>query len=223
MATAKYSPEEIKTLFQDFRRFQSLHSWYKHIRLEGEEFYFYQAVGEQERYGFDPRTTDTLGLHWHFTRRLPESSKTFYRAQFGPFLRGDDHGIGIIRSRNPSAFDSLIAERYPHFAHVDWEGWYTWSKSDAKVITEVFQGEVWRYWNEVQAAVQWQGNECLWTRQNHATMFSQDTNTLFATLLLGLQRLETTEVLPLAHYSMLEDMLECWTWDDDVDLLIHHV
>ena len=42
-------------------------------------------------------------------------------------------------------------------------------------------------------------------------------NVLFATLLLGLQRLETGGVLPPTHYSMLEDMLsEGWTWGDTV-------
>ena len=214
---------DIKILFQDFRRFQLLHSWYKHIRLEGEDFYFYQAVGEQERYGFDPQTSDTTGLHWHFSKHLPESSKPFFRARFGPFLRGDGHGIDIIRSRNPTAFDSLIAQHYPNFVHVDWESWFSWPESDAKIITEVFQGEVRRYWNEVQAAVQWQGSEYFWNRQDHGALFSHSTNRLFATLLLGLQRLETTAVLPLAHYSMLEDMLECWTWNDNIDLHFHPV
>ena len=37
---------------------------------------------------------------------------------------------------------------------------------------------------------------------------------LFAMLLLGLQRLETAGVLAPAHHSMLEDMLEGWTWGD---------
>ena len=38
---------------------------------------------------------------------------------------------------------------------------------------------------------------------------------MFATLLLGLQRLEEMEVLPQAHQAMLEDMLEGWTGSDD--------
>ena len=46
-------------------------------------------------------------------------------------------------------------------------------------------------------------------------MFSLDTNVLFATLLLGVQRLEETGVLPQAHQAMLEDMLEGWTGGDD--------
>lgn len=46
------------------------------------------------------------------------------------------------------------------------------------------------------------------------------TNVLFATLLLGLQRLERTQGLPLAHPSMLEEMLENWTMADHVDRLL---
>ena len=60
-----------------------------------------------------------------------------------------------------------------------------------------------------------------WTRTNHApfnslwTLEPRHTNRLFATLLLGLQRLETAGVLPPAHHSMLEDMLEGWTLMDN--------
>ena len=41
-----------------------------------------------------------------------------------------------------------------------------------------------------------------------------EANVLFATLLLGVQRLEEVGLLPLAHQAMLEEMLECWTWGD---------
>ena len=37
---------------------------------------------------------------------------------------------------------------------------------------------------------------------------------LFAALLLGLQRLESLMVLPPAHHTMLEDMLEGFTLAD---------
>ena len=52
-----------------------------------------------------------------------------------------------------------------------------------------------------------------WTRRSH-TRFSEHTNALFATLLLGVQRLEEVG-LPLAHQAMLEEMLECWTGPND--------
>ena len=54
-----------------------------------------------------------------------------------------------------------------------------------------------------------------WTRRFHALLFATHTNVLFATVLLGLQRLEETGVLALTHHSMLEDMLEGWTWGDN--------
>ena len=56
-----------------------------------------------------------------------------------------------------------------------------------------------------------------WTRRSHRVLFSEETNVLFATLLLGVQRLEEAGVLLLAHQAMLEDMLECWTLGDDRD------
>jgi len=59
-----------------------------------------------------------------------------------------------------------------------------------------------------------QRNRLHWTRLNHAAIFNTSSNVLFATLLLGLLRLETTGLLPPAHHSMLEDMLEGWTLGD---------
>jgi hypothetical protein len=56
-----------------------------------------------------------------------------------------------------------------------------------------------------------------WTHLCHAD-FSYKTNDLFETLFLGIQRLEDTGVLPVAHQAMLEDMLECWTNKDDLKL-----
>jgi len=53
-----------------------------------------------------------------------------------------------------------------------------------------------------------------WTHLCHAN-FSYKTNELFGTLLLGIQRLENTAGLSLAHKTMFEDMLECWINKDD--------
>ena len=54
-----------------------------------------------------------------------------------------------------------------------------------------------------------------WSRLTHSD-FLKGTDILFETLFLGIQRLETTGKLPLAHQSMLEDILECWTIADDI-------
>ena len=42
--------------------------------------------------------------------------------------------------------------------------------------------------------------------------FGDQTNELFATFFLGMQRLEDTAGLPLAHQAMLEEMLENWKY-----------
>jgi len=53
-----------------------------------------------------------------------------------------------------------------------------------------------------------------WKRRTHEAMWGMRTQLLFAALLLGFQRLEAHEVIPPAHHSMLEEMLEGWTWAD---------
>ena len=52
--------------------------------------------------------------------------------------------------------------------------------------------------------------ESRWKPSRHHK-FGLLTNKLFATLFLGIQRLEDTVRLPLAHQAMLEKMLECWS------------
>ena len=79
-----------------------------------------------------------------------------------------------------------------------------------------------RHWHQPQTAC-FSALTCLqrrrrvWTRRTHAS-FESATNRLFATLLLGVQRLEEAGVLLLAHQAMLEDMLECWTWGNTEEL-----
>ena len=58
-----------------------------------------------------------------------------------------------------------------------------------------------------------------WSRR-YTRAFGRPTGLLFATLLLGLQRLEETGRLPLAHQAMLEDMLEGWTWGDSTRITL---
>ena len=57
-------------------------------------------------------------------------------------------------------------------------------------------------------------SEVAWSRRTHPLVFQGETNVLFATLLLGRQRLETAGTLTPAHHSMLEDLLEGWSWAD---------
>jgi hypothetical protein len=44
-------------------------------------------------------------------------------------------------------------------------------------------------------------------------------NKLFATLMLGLQRLDETGVVAAAHHSMLEDVLGGYKWNDADSLM----
>lgn len=53
-----------------------------------------------------------------------------------------------------------------------------------------------------------------WSRATHPLYARTATNVLFATLLLGLQRLEDAGRLALGHHSVLEDALEGWTFAD---------
>jgi len=57
-----------------------------------------------------------------------------------------------------------------------------------------------------------------WNSSFHATKFTRATDKLFGTLLLGIERLEKTGILQLADAYMLEEMLECWQINDDIDL-----
>jgi len=48
--------------------------------------------------------------------------------------------------------------------------------------------------------------------------FSLITDKLFGTLLLGIERLEDTGILPIADAFMLVEMLECWQIKDEFNL-----
>ena len=55
------------TMKTDFLRFSKLHSWYKHIPLEGDSFIAYLEKGEQIRHNVDPQVIDSSNNHWHFS------------------------------------------------------------------------------------------------------------------------------------------------------------
>lgn len=109
-----YNNDEIENLKKDFYRFARLHSWYKHIPIEGRVFQFFQSDEQQVRYDFDKRlTNETNRKFWHFgffpeeyLNDLQKNQTKIYQATFGPFLRGvegtDDykyfHGFHSFRS-----------------------------------------------------------------------------------------------------------------------------
>ena len=89
--------DDIKLLREDFLRFSKLHSWYKHIPFDGLPFYFYKKIGQQIRHHIDPQVDDKLGEHWHFSD-MPPDNITYKKVWFGPFLRGDDSNVDIIKN-----------------------------------------------------------------------------------------------------------------------------
>jgi len=149
----------MNTLQADYKRFCAQHSWYKHIPLEGQEFYAYQAQGEQPRNGIFPEVSDPDGMHWHFTTRRPEQPSLAVR--FGPFLRGIEcysydnkaviRGFHIIVSIAGDAFQQWVAANYPHLAHIDWKSLRVhWEASAA--IEDLYKTECNRYWRDLVTA-----------------------------------------------------------------------
>ncbi|CAF3863469.1 unnamed protein product [Rotaria sp. Silwood1] len=57
-----------KGLEADILRFSTLHSWYKHLDFKngGTLYFICPRKGQQLRYSFDPRVSDSVGLHWRF-------------------------------------------------------------------------------------------------------------------------------------------------------------
>lgn len=89
--------KEIQLLRKDFIRFSQLHSWYKHLPLEGLPFYFYKKIGEQIRHPIDPMVEDEVGEHYHFVMAHSNTpSCKYFTVRFGPFLRGDGYGMELI-------------------------------------------------------------------------------------------------------------------------------
>jgi hypothetical protein len=106
----------IDILYQDFLRFSTLHSWYKHNPFDGRDFYFYMKKGQQIRHPIDPQVDDkeNMNMHWFFTKTPlfikdnkihTEDNEILLntpvppllgKVRFGPFLRGDILGYNII-------------------------------------------------------------------------------------------------------------------------------
>ena len=67
--------------------------------------------------------------------------------------------------------------------------------------------------------INWKYSRHVYTRR---AIFSLMTDKLFGTLLLGIQRLEDEGALQIADAFMLEEMLECWQYKDEVNLYPLH-
>lgn len=142
------------TLKKDFQRFQTLHSWYKHLPLEGIDFYAYHEIGEQLRNGVHPQVNDISGSHWHFSIDEPKDRVSF-KVRFGPFLRGlegrpgEEHVFGvwiIYEDAGADAFHAWIAKHYPEWVGVDWA-----NRRDIHdpLVMELFRRQVNRYYSDL--------------------------------------------------------------------------
>lgn len=140
------------TLAADFYRFSKLHSWYKHIRLEGEDFYMFQEVGQQARNGVHSEVEDASGVHWHFTRSRPALAGPVYKVRFGPFLRGIEgssditRGGHIIFMDNEENFDQWLADNHPDLVG------YNWTNCTDPIMAELHKREYAKYWAAVKSA-----------------------------------------------------------------------
>lgn len=126
--------EEINQITKDFHRFAKLHSWYKHLPIDGKIFVFYLQQGQQDRYDFDKEFTklDQTKEYWHFIlldsnkkyiKELFESGKQIYWTKFGSFLRGiedEDKGKGHVRGFhlierfNSGKIKNYLGNKYPN-------------------------------------------------------------------------------------------------------------
>ena len=148
----------MNTLKKDFQRFQTLHSWYKHIPLEGIDFYAYQDVGEQPRNGVHPQVNDISASHWYFSTKEP-TDRVSLKARFGPFLRGVEGGVGeenvwgfwiIYEDAGAAKFNAWIAKKYPEWIGVDWSN--RDDTHDPQVI-ELFRRETNKYYGDLWMAM----------------------------------------------------------------------
>ena len=152
-------------LRKDFLRFSRLHSWYKHIPIEGEEFYVYQDIGEQPRNGVHPQIQDLSGIHWHICRRhQPPQTLPYYKVRFGPFLQGvwesynkekNVYSFDLILRCNEDTFLPWIAAHYPEWKSLTKEDWYNKSRMfDDPILLELFTKETNKYWKDLMEAIE---------------------------------------------------------------------
>lgn len=155
---------EIQLLRKDFIRFSQLHSWYKHLPLEGIPFYFYKRTGQQIRHMVE----DEVGDHYHFVMGKSPQISEHFSVRFGPFLRGDGYGMDLIgrgdedkkrvkewlekeypvlyqkREEISSLLDENMDKPYHEIREL--------FRERDRIDEEIFSSERERYWTEIVAA-----------------------------------------------------------------------
>ena len=135
------------TLRDDFEKFSKRHSWYKHNKLYGRDFYVFQKDG----------------IHWDFQGcNNPPPETPYFVVRFGPFLQGvysDTSqaryhgnrpfvgGFNILYEDNKDIFRTWIYEFYPQWSDVDWDSIY--NDSSNLIVLDLFRKEYDKYWKEL--------------------------------------------------------------------------
>lgn len=132
----KFSREELDA---DILRFSTLHSWYKHLSFEngGSLYFIIPMQGQQKRYSFDTRVTDSDGLHWWFLYHGSEkaisneqmrSIITRYPVRLNPFFYHQEYkshdqsrprsfyGGDIIFHRYKRNIETWLRDNYTEYA-----------------------------------------------------------------------------------------------------------
>jgi hypothetical protein len=66
----EFTDEQKMNMKYDLERFSKLHSWYKHLSSDGEDYYAFICDGYQERYSFSPEEPNKLrDRHWFFLEK----------------------------------------------------------------------------------------------------------------------------------------------------------
>lgn len=125
---------DIQLLIDDFNRFSRLHSWYKHLPIDGKVFIFMKIKGQQPRNIIHPSYTDTNpeSCHWHwydliecskeFLKKLIKTNQSIYVVKFGPLLYLDNcsntnavRGFHFIKSIYEANKIKYLLASYPEY------------------------------------------------------------------------------------------------------------
>lgn len=142
----------LELLRNDFLRFATLHSWYKHIPFDGKVFYFYLGKGQQIRHPIDPQVDDEEGDHFRFSTAPPtDVNKKYGSVIFGPFLRGQNYpGFHIIEmSYGKERLNEWVRSNYPDYAN-DYNNFD--NKDYFRIQSCIAQKEQDKYWNHLVTA-----------------------------------------------------------------------
>jgi hypothetical protein len=141
-------------MIEDFLRFSKLHSWYKHIPLEGDIFVAYLKKGQEIRHPIDPQVIDSSNNHWHFSLvdNYKSNGKSFDMVIFTPFLYGLD-GIhnkyagtfNIILDKNKDTFMEWIKKNYKEYEHISLDEWKIMDYKDP-ILIKIYEKEFRKNW-----------------------------------------------------------------------------